>query len=561
MNVADSITHYLRDSGVRQVFELCGGMTTYLLDSLYHEPSIEVISMHHEQAAGFAAGAVGRITGVPGVCLATSGPGATNLLTAIGSCYFDSFPAIFITGQVNRDELKADRPIRQLGFQECDIVSMARPITKAGWQIGSPEELPERLEAAFRIAVAGRCGPVLLDIPMDIQRAEYSAPALHSQEVPIEREDSDCIGAVLEALSTAKRPIILAGGGLHCAGVINEFRALIKAIQVPVVYSLMALDALPFNNPMRVGMLGSYGNRWANIALGRSDLLIAMGSRLDIRQTGADVEAFRKGRTIFHIDIEKGEINNRVTGCEAIVADLKIFMPALCESARTKKMLARPDWIGEIQTLKQQMPDTKELRGLEGINPNSFIRELSGVSARAVAFVVDVGQNQMWAAQSLRPGDNQRILTSGGMGAMGFALPAAIGVTVNSHAPVVVIAGDGGFQLNVQELETVARNRLPLKMIVLNNQSLGMVRQFQQSYFGSRYQSTMWGYGTPDFANVAAGFGIPGQTVGEATKVEMALEWLWQDPGAPSLLEVLISPEANAYPKIAFGSPLTEMEP
>ena len=560
MKVTNIITQTLKSHGVKRVFELCGGTITHLLDSLYHESAIEVVSLHHEQAAGFAAGATGRVTGVPGVALATSGPGATNLLTAIGTCYFDSFPCIFITGQVNRSELKGEKAIRQLGFQECDIVSMARPITKAAWQIDSAEELPARLEEGFRIASEGRCGPVLLDIPMDVQRADITAPGVLAVKPVVKEPPAALVHDVADALLKADRPMILVGGGLHCARAVDVFRAFVEATRIPVIHSLMAVDALPFGHPQRVGMIGSYGNRWANLAMGQSDLLLVLGSRLDIRQTGADVDAFKKGREIFHVDVEDAEINSRITGCKEIAADLGAFLPAILKAVRDNEIPSRPEWIERINALQRQYPDTGELSGIPGINPNRFMHRLSSIS-EAAAFVIDVGQHQMWAAQSLELDADQRMITSGGMGAMGFALPAGIGVTYATGHPVVVIAGDGGFQVNIQELETVSRNRLPLKIVVINNRSLGMVRQFQQSYFDSRFQSTIWGYGTPDFAEVAESFGIGGRTLVEEGETAAALEWLWQDAESPALLQVMISQEANAYPKIAFGSPFTEMEP
>ena len=563
MKLSDYIADFLYVQGVSCVFEVVGGMITHLVDSLHRQGKIQIVSTHHEQAAAFAAEAMARITGVPGVALATSGPGATNLLTGIGSCYFDSTPAVFITGQVNRKEQKGNRPIRQLGFQETDIVSMASPITKAAWRIQSSEDIPRALEQAFTCAVSGRPGPVLIDIPMDIQRAEGSAKSpIQLSGTDGEEPDSETIDKMFTHLRGAQRPLILAGGGIRSARVTELFGKFVDQVKVPVVNSLMAVDALPYVHHLRVGLIGSYGNRWTNMAIGRSDFLLVLGSRLDIRQTGSDTGAFMGNRTIYHVDCETGEINNRVKGCKAILAHLRPFLVVALQRSTDKIFPKRLEWLAEIDEIRRSWPDTNELDGTSGINPNKFIHQLSSVSDQAVAFVVDVGQHQMWAAQSVELAPTQRFLTTGGMGAMGFALPAAIGTAMARPGnPVVMIAGDGGFQLNIQELQTVAHHHLPVKMVVLNNRCYGMVRQFQQSYFDERYQSTYWGYSAPDFALVAQAYGIDGRSVNSPVEVQSALDEMWVDPKAPFLLQVMIDPFTNVYPKIAFGHPITEMEP
>lgn len=556
---ADYIAEHLAREGVPAVFEMSGGMIARLLDSLYRLGKTRVVSMHHEQSAAFAAGAAGAITGVPGVALATSGPGATNLLTGIGGCYFDSQPAVFITGQVNRSELKGDRPIRQLGFQETDIVSMAKPITKAAWQVLTPAELPERLDAAFRLATAGRPGPVLLDIPMDVQGSAVAPFAPTEGAAGSGAIDTEAVDELLETLSRASRPLVLAGGGVRTSGAVSVLRSLLDDLGIPVVSSLHGVDVLPFDHPLRVGMIGSYGNRWANHAIGRADLLLVLGSRLDIRQTGADTAAFKDGRTIFHVECEAGEINHRVTGCRAVVGDVRMFLEALAE--HTHEPIRWLAWQRELDDERRRWPDVAELHDVPGINPNGLMHELSRVSGAAGAYVADVGQHQMWAAQSLELGPEHRFLTSGGMGAMGSGLPLAIGAAIVDPRPVVLVAGDAGFQTNIQELQTVARNGLPLKIVVVNNRCHGMVRQFQESYFDGRYPGTVAGYSAPSFTAVAAAYGIAARAVEDPDEIGEAVRWLWDDPSTPALLEVGIDTYANAYPKLAFGRPITEMEP
>lgn len=563
MKASDYIAQYIEQKGVDTVFELSGGMITHLLDSFSQKTKVNIVSMHHEQAAAFAADGYARVKGLPGIAMATSGPGATNLLTGIGSCYFDSVPAIFITGQVNRHEQKGTRAIRQLGFQETDIVSMAKPITKAAYLINNPEDIPSILEEAFNTAMEGRPGPVLLDIPMDVQRAQIiEMPTVLAEKPNVGIDLSNSIATLISEIKKSKKPLILAGRGVQAAQMLIPFREFVNITQIPVITTLLGLDVLAFDDINRVGFIGSYGNRWANMAFGDCDLLIVLGSRLDIRQTGADTK-FIENRVIFHVDCEPGEINNRVTGCIGIHANLKDFFPQFKQAAHGLNFSRYEDWKKNIATLKLQWPDTKELNPA-GINPNVLMHALSRFSVNAAGYLADVGSHQMWAAQSLDINANQYFFTSGGMGAMGFALPAAIGACIaNMKKPVVVILGDGCMQLNIQELQTIVRNKLPIKIIVLNNRTLGMIRQFQDSYFESRYQSTYWGYDTPDFEKVALAYQLASKTIECEEEMESAFKTMWDKQHAdnPFLLQVMIDPHTNTYPKIAFGRPITQMEP
>jgi acetolactate synthase-1/2/3 large subunit len=321
----------------------------------------------------------------------------------------------------------------------------------------------------------------------------------------------------------------------------------------------MACDLLHSNDPLAVGMIGTYGNRWANLAIAESDLLVVLGSRLDIRQTGADTKSFATGRHIFHVDAEAAEINNRVTGCTGFVSDLRTFFTAANQVLRCPP---KSDWLNHIQGLRRHWADTDELKGCQGINPNIFMHQLSE-GRRPAAWCVDVGLHQMWAAQSLEISHDSRFLTSGGMGAMGFALPAAIGCAFACETPatIVVIAGDGGFQLNIQELQSVVHHQLPIKMVVMNNHCHGMTRQFQDTYFGGRHAGTVWGYSTPSFSKVASSYGLESAVLTKAEDAPDLIHRFWQNPLEPFLLEVEVDVSVNAYPKLAFGRPISEMEP
>lgn len=565
MKASDYIAQFLEAQGVATIFEMSGGMITHMLDSLHQLTKVDIVSMHHEQSASFAADAYARITGVPGVTMATSGPGATNLLTGIASCYFDSVPGVFITGQVNTFEQKGDRAIRQLGFQETDIVSMARPVCKACYEVRDALELPQVLEDAFRVALSDRPGPVLIDIPMNVQRGDVPPPTAGFQRIVREGVAHELTPAVLDelaqALAAARKPLILVGRGVRSSFQVNAFRRFAHLVQVPVVSSLLAVDALAYDDPLRVGYIGSYGNRWANMALGHCDFILVLGARLDIRQTGADTKYFKEGRTIYHVDCDPAEINNRVVGCRPIVADLEDFFTLANRYYTPADFEQRAQWATDLRDLQAQWSDTNEQPDIIGINPNEFMHALSRPGLGA-GYVADVGNHQQWAAQSLELTGQQAFLTSGGLGSMGYALPAALGMCfATGRQPVVVIAGDGGFQMNIQELQTIAHHNLPIKLVVINNNCLGMIRQFQDSYFEGRHQSTLWGYSAPDFTKVAAAYGIAALTVSEPDKIDEAAAWLWQDPQQPALLQVVVETTVNCYPKLAFGRPITEMEP
>jgi len=564
MKLTDYLVRFIHKQDVSHVFELSGGMIAHIIDSLNQYGKIKVVTMHHEQGAAFAADGFARTKdGVAGVAFASSGPGATNLLTGIGSCYFDSVPAVFITGQVNQHEQRGNLPIRQLGFQETEVTVIAAPLCKAVFTVNKPDELFDILNQAFEIALSGRPGPVLIDIPMNLQRADIEDKPI--EKIKAKYNDKTELTPVFfdelaAALSKAKKPLILAGRGVLSSNSRPEFKKFAEATGVPVITSLMAVDAIPTKHPLRVGFIGAYGNRWANISIGESDLMIVIGSRLDIRQTGAYLETFANKR-IYHIDIEPGEINNRIKGCIPVLHDVKCFLTAANRYFEAHTQTAYTAWYNEINALRETWPDTKEIDEAYGINPNIFMHELSAVSGEAGAYIADVGNHQMWSAQSLDLINDQQFITSAGMGAMGYALPASVGVCVGLDKPVVCICGDGGFQLNIQELQTIKRNNLPVKIVIINNRSLGMIRQFQDSYFEGRHQSTMWGYDAPNFELVAKAYGIGACTINEDTEIGNCLQQLWEDPQVPFLLQVMINSKINAYPKIAFGKPITEMEP
>jgi len=577
VKASDFVALYLEARGVTHVFELVGGMITHILDSIEEKSHMAIVSCHHEQAAGFAAEGYARVTGIPGVALATSGPGATNLLTAVGSCYFDSTPTVFITGQVNTHELKGDRAIRQLGFQETDIISIATPICKLAIRVLSAADLPTALDSVFRHALEGRHGPCLIDIPMNVQsdniddssaiqwlhearvtsRNTEKQPQFPNNDQHHRKEFEELLGAI----GQAKRPLLLMGGG--CAAVHNRqaARRIVDLIGIPVVLSLMAVDVLPDSHPQRVGFIGSYGNRWANKALGAADLLIVLGSRLDIRQTGSNLESFCEGKQIWQIDIDQAEIGVRIQPQHSLCCSIHCALVQLERVSAAGKPNDQA-WLEHINDLKQQFPARGEYPDMTGeLNPVRLLEKLSEMIQGPCNYVTDVGQHQMWAAQSLQFRNKDRFLTSGGMGAMGFGLPAALGASLASQDTMtILISGDGSFQVNIQELETVRRNQPNLKIIVFNNRCHGMVRQFQESYFNGRLRSSVEGYSTPDFCAISQAYCIPARAINDINEVDESIQWLIQTKG-PALLEIPLSIRSKVYPKLAFGRRFGEMEP
>ncbi|WP_433534565.1 thiamine pyrophosphate-binding protein [Micromonospora sp. CA-249363] len=558
--VSEYVAQWLSVNGISRVFTLPGGMIAPMLDAIHRRAGIELITMHHEQAVAFAADGVGRFAGAPGVAFATAGPGATNMLTAIASAYLDSVPAIFVTGQVQSYLLKGDRPIRQYGFQECDVVAMAAPVTKAAWRAGSGDEVPELLDRAMRLAVDGRPGPVLVELPSDVQTMSVppqAAPRRVTATAP-SAVDPGTIAEVLHELTSASRPLVLVGGGVQAAGAAEPARRLLRRLGVPVAASVTALDVLPSEDPLRLGMIGMYGNRWVNLAVSEADFVLVLGSRLDFGTLGADVAAWGRGRQVIQVDCDPGEMR-RVRKARTIVAELRSFFDAALTASDGQVFPNHDEWRTHIDRTRAQRPDTEELTGHAGINPNVLMRQLSAASHPAAAFVIDAGQHLWWACQSLQPAQGQRLLPALGLGPCGWAFPAAIGVACHARRPVVVVAGDGAFQFNIQELQTVARGQLPIKLVIVDNGAHGSVRQLQEEAFEGRYPTTVEGYDAPDFARVSEAYGIASRSVSRPEEVPDALAWLWRDESAPALLHVRIPTELNVYPNVPFGAALTVM--
>lgn len=565
MKLSDYVNDFLVSEGIAHIFEVCGGALAHLLDSVYDRKDISTVSMHHEMAAAIAAEGYSRVSENMGVAMATSGPGATDLITGIGSCFFDSIPCLFITGQVNTYEFKFDRPVRQMGFQETDIVNIVKPIVKNAVLVTDPNKIKYYLEKSVHIARSGRPGPVLLDIPLNIQRADINPESLESfykssTNESISEFDDDIVKQIVQLIKSSSRPVVLVGGGIRLSKAQDELFKFIHKTGIPVVTSLMGIDAFPHNDQSFVGMIGSYGNRYANLTIANSDLVLALGTRLDTRQTGTKPETFARGAKIVHVDIDPHELNNKIISDFPINSDVKKFLFALNNYIGEYDKDKIEPWKQAIKRYKERYPSFKTpVNGI--IEPNFFMHKLSEFVPADAIICVDVGQNQMWAAQSLEIKKTQRFLTQGGMGTMGSALPMAIGASFAKPGKiVVVITGDGGFQLNIQELQTVYHHKLPIKIILLNNNCYGMVRQFQKQYFNSRFQSTVIGYSCPNFQDVVSAYKIPVMKITRSTEIVKAFQKLFSD-AQPMFLEASINQNILAIPKLSVNRPIEDQDP
>ncbi len=565
MKASDALAKFLIAHKVQTCFELVGGMITHMLDSFSESGQFNIVSMHHEQSAAFAAEGVARHTKgkTIAVAMGTSGPGATNLITGIGSCWFDSVPCLFITGQVNTRELKGDRAIRQQGFQELDIVEVVRSLTKYSVRVDSSEQLLPELHKALSAALSGRQGPVLLDIPNDVQRMDIPDALFEKWlGMPLDINNGPQIKPndlkqLEEFCREAKRPLICVGGGARWSSSMDEWLAVADNLGIPYVSTLMGHERVVARNNY-FNMIGSYGNREANWAVQNCDLLIVVGARLDVRQTGSDVDDFARNGQVVQIDIDPAQLGNRVQADLSICATAESLFKAFPVTSSTFPKLAN-NWLIALSEQRDQA-QSDEYEDWE-ISPSELFKQLNQILAKhPVDYVCDVGNHQMWAAQSLRLSPNQAVHYSGGMGAMGFAFPAALGVAIQSKNKVVVITGDGSMQINIQELDTLNRLGVDMTIIVMNNSVLGMVKNFQDMYFDGRDQSTKKGYSSPSFTYIAQAYGIEAHRVANVADMDRVLPMIVDHKG-PLLIEVMMDGATECRPRLAFGSKLDEQFP
>jgi acetolactate synthase-1/2/3 large subunit len=541
----------LVQEGVDTVFGISGGAVIHLYHALPDYP-IHHVLMRHEQAAAHAADGYARASGKVGVCIATSGPGATNLVTGLATAYMDSSPVVAITGQVGTPAIGTD------AFQEVDITGITLPITKHNYLVTEAQELAAVIKEAFHIARTGRPGPVLIDIAKDVQAAEVDFAYPEEVCLPGYRLPSAVVADDLERaaqmLNEARKPLLIAGHGVVLAGAEEDLADLVERFRVPVITTLLGISAIPETHPLCLGMAGMHGEAYTNMALMEADLIVSLGCRFDDRLTGP-VAQFAQQAKIVHVDVDPVEIGKNVPADLAVVGDLKDVLPALVPLVEARE---HPEWLARIQQWRDDSAD-RDILGKEtdDLVPQYVVRQLWFATQGEVIVVSDVGQNQMWEAQYFVHHRRRGLLSSGGLGTMGFALPAAIGAQFGRpNEQVWVTAGDGGFQMNIQELATIVQEKLPIKIAILNNGYLGMVRQWQQLFFEGRYSGTpLLG---PDFARVAEAYGFPGLTVRDKSEVAPAIAEA-VDRDGPVLIDFHVVGEENVYPMVAPGAPVSDM--
>lgn len=543
MNGAQWVVHALRAQGVETVFGYPGGAIMPVYDALY-DGGVEHLLCRHEQGAAMAAIGYARSTGKTGVCIATSGPGATNLLTGLADALLDSVPVVAITGQVAAPLIGTD------AFQEVDVLGLSLACTKHSFLVESLEDLPRVMAQAFDVARSGRPGPVLIDIPKDIQLAVGDLEPWLST---VDDEDTlphSALQQAREMLASAEKPMLYVGGGVGMAQAVPALREFIAVTNIPSAVTLKGLGAVPAEHPFYTGMLGMHGTKAANLAVQACDLLIAVGARFDDRVTGK-LNTFAPHAQVIHLDIDPAEFSKLRQAHVSLQGSLNQLLPALQQSLNIAA------WQQEVAILNEANPWRYDHPG-EAIYAPLLLKQLSERMPAESVVTTDVGQHQMWTAQHMTFTRPENFITSSGLGTMGFGLPAAVGAQVaRPDDTVICISGDGSFMMNVQELGTVKRKRLPLKIVLLDNQRLGMVRQWQQLFFQERYSETTL-TDNPDFLMLAQAFGIPGQHITRKDQVETALNTMLNSEG-PYLLHVSIDELENVWPLVPPGASNSQM--
>lgn len=552
MNGALMLIESLKKENVEMIFGYPGGAVLPIYDKLYQSGLVHILP-RHEQGAIHAAEGYARVSGKPGVVIATSGPGATNLVTGLADAMIDSLPLVVFTGQVATSVIGSD------AFQEADILGITMPITKHSYQVRRPEDLPRVIKEAFHIATTGRPGPVLIDIPKDV--AAFEGEFRYDHEInlpgyqPVKEPNYLQIRKLVEAVSSAKKPIILAGAGVLHGKASEDLKNYAEQQQIPVAHTLLGLGGFPADHPLFLGMAGMHGTYTANMALYHCDLLISIGARFDDRVTG-NLKHFAKSAKVAHIDIDPAEIGKIIETQIPVVGDSKIVLQELLK--QNGKQGQTEEWKQQLSEWKEEYPlwytDDRE----EGLKPQKLIEYIHQFTNGEAIVATDVGQHQMWAAQFYPFRKADKWVTSGGLGTMGFGLPAAIGAQLaDRNATVVAILGDGGFQMTLQELDVIRQLNLPVKVVILNNECLGMVRQWQEIFYEERYSESKFS-AQPDFVKLSEAYGIKGVRISSEEEAEEELKKALSSK-EPAVIDVRVAKSEKVFPMIAPGKGLHEM--
>ena len=548
---ARALIESLRREGVEVIFGYPGGQILPVYDELYDVTDIRHILVRHEQGAAHAADGYARASGRVGVCFATSGPGATNLVTGIATAYMDSVPIVAVTGQVPTFAIGKD------SFQEVDITGITMPITKHNYLITRAADIPRTVKEAFYIARTGRPGPVLIDFPRDAQTAEIEFEYPEKVALPAYRPTTvghpKMIERAAELINSAERPLIYGGGGVNSADAQEELVALAERADMPVTMTLLGKGGFPEEHELCLGMPGMHGTAYANYALHEADVILAVGTRFDDRVTGK-LDMFARNAKFIHVDIDPAEIGKNIVPVLPIVGDVKQVLGQLAKKVEPKK---HPDWHKTVTEWKRQYP--MQWKG-DGLKPQFVIQQIHKATKGRAIVVTEVGQNQMWAAQWYPCSRTRQFISSGGLGTMGYGLPAAMGAQVARPDEVVWdIAGDGSIQMNIQEMATCVAEKIPVKIAVLNNGYLGMVRQWQTLFFKNRLSHTDIAVGTPDFVKLAEAYGAVGLRVTQDSEVDGAIKKAMAVKDRPTLIDFQVARDENVMPMVPAGGTVEEM--
>ena len=576
MTVAEYVLKFLISKKVSDVFLITGGAISFIVDEFSRNKKIKYKCVAHEQAAAMMADAYSRVGKGIGATMVTSGPGAQNLVTGIACSWFDSIPAIHISGQVNSFELSSShtstKKVRQVGFQETDFVSIVKPITKFAYQLKSPNEIKYVLDKAFYLANEGRPGPVLIDIPMDFQRSKINLKKLKSFKQPKKKTNKkknifNYIYKIKNLLNKSARPILIVGGGIRISNSINELEKFLKNIDIPIVTTWSGLDTVDYYNKNYIGCIGVYGSRAANFAVQNSDLVLNFGSRLDTRITGGKPETFARLAKIVSIDIDKYELNKK-RGLDAnlkINEDLNKFLSTFNSSLKKFKFSASNNWKSICKKWKFKYPNVKSFYAKQKkfVNPYYFIDRLSKKLNKRDIIITDDGGHLTWTIQAFKVKKGQRVFSAFGNSPMGYAFPASIGASIaNKKKRIICIDGDGSIQINIQELQTMVINKLPIKLFIINNNGYGIIKQFQELYLKKRYEASIPSKGVtnPDFKKISNAYGINYSEIKNNKKIDKILAKVLNSK-KPEFINVIISPNQKIIPKLQFGNPIEDLSP
>ena len=574
MNLSDYVLKFFEKKNVKNVFTITGGAICFLMDAFSRNKNITYTSVAHEQAAAMMADSYSRLGPNFSATMVTSGPGATNLLTGIACSWFDSIPSMHICGQVNRHELtsfnKSTKKVRQVGFQETDIISMAKPITKFAYQLKNENEIKYILEKAFHISQTGRPGPVLIDIPMDLQRKKIIPDKLKSfylKKKPIKKQKLiKQIKDIIENFKKAKRPVILIGGGIRISKTNKKLLTFLKKFNIPLVTTWSGIDSITHNAKNYIGSIGVYGSRSANFVIQNSDFVLSLGSRLDTRVTGGVPKNFAREAIIASVDIDKNELNkNRGLKINIKINQSLIVFFSNFEKLSNNLIINKPDWLKKSIFWKKKYPIVLEnyRNQKRYVNPYFFMEKLSNFLNKDEVVITDDGAHLTWTIQALKVLKKQRLFSAFGNSPMGYAFPASIGASIALNKKrIICIDGDGSIQINIQELQTMISNQLPIKIIIINNNGYGIIKQFQELYLNKRYEAvdSQKGVTNPNFLKIAKAYGIKYSEIKNNSNIDKVLSKAIKSKNA-EFINVFVNPNQKIIPKLTFGSPLEDLSP